>query len=497
MYTEEYEDEPRRHGSRIGRLLIILSGARPEILDRYPSERIKFQSLGWAILITATMATVSMWFALYSAMGINPFAAFPIGIIWGFIIMGIDRWLVVSMPVDGKRKFAVAAPRLLLGLLLGSIISTPIVLRVFESEINTRVAIIKNQNEINFLNSQQHSSIQGRINKWQATVTNLEQVITSHGARPLNPLSDPIIQGLTTQLTSERKIAATDYHAWQCQLYGGCGAPKGPGPLAAASERRYRADEAQIGTLTREIQARQQTLQATDVNSQATRLAQAKSALPTAQVQLKSAQAEEDALLGNFQSNNSATNGLLIRLQALDQLSAGDSTLQVTRILLFLLFLVIELLPVTVKLMQTSGNYERIVRRVSARELRQAEWDLRGGPGGPGGSSSLADDDGLRPSAADAGYGPDRGRRPRARRRDPLDEDLTRLFEQRTRVESMPGWASSARTDEYATRPDDSTGPHPYSDRIREATDTRSQNGTDGRRGGNERRFGDYGDEDL
>ncbi len=495
LYVEEFDEAPRRVGSRAGRFLIVLSGARPEILDRYPSERIRFQSLGWAILITATMATVSMWFALYSAMGINPFAAFPIAVIWGLIIMGIDRWLVVSMPVDGKRKLAVAAPRLLLGLLLGSIISTPIVLRIFESEINNQISIIKDQNEVRFLDSQQHSAIQARINTWQGTVNNLQQVITSNGARPLNPNSDPIIQGLNTQLGKERSIAATDYKAWQCQLYGGCGAPKGSGPLALASQKRYDSDEAQISQLTTEIQQRQQALQASDVNSQAARLQQAKSALPNAQAQLKAAQDEENSLLGNFQSTNSATNGLLIRLQALDQLAAGDSTVQMARFLLFLLFLVIELLPVTVKLMQPAGNYERITRRMSSRELRQAEWDLRGGPGA---AESVRDDDLLRPSAADAGFGRGRprgwGRRPR---RDPLDEDLTRLFEQRTQAESVPGWESPAQGQERATRPDDTTGPHPFSDRIRSMTDTRAQGGPDARPGGSERRYGDYGDDDL
>jgi hypothetical protein len=228
------------------------------------------------------------------------------------------------------------------------------------------------------------------------------------------------------------------------------------------------------------------------VNSEAVRLQQAKSALPNAQAQLQAAQNEENALLGNFQSTNSATNGLLIRLQALDQLSTGDSTVQMARLLLFLLFLVIELLPVTVKLMQPAGNYERIVRRMSMREMSQAEWDLRGGPGGAG---SLHDDDLLRPTTADADWG---GARARARRtRDPLDEDLTRLFEQRTRVESMPGWASSAQTNEYATPPDDATGPHPFSDRIRGMTDNRAQNGPDDRQGGNERRYVDYREDDL
>jgi hypothetical protein len=53
----------------MGKYLLALSGARSDILDQCDTERLKFQSLGWAILITSVMATVSMWFALNSAIG--------------------------------------------------------------------------------------------------------------------------------------------------------------------------------------------------------------------------------------------------------------------------------------------------------------------------------------------------------------------------------------------------------------------------------------------
>ena len=260
-----------------------------------------------------------------------------------------------------------ALPRVALALLLGVVISTPIVLRIFQSEIKTQISIIKDNNEVNFLNSQQHSAIQARINTWQPIVTNLQGVITSNGAKPLNPDSDPVVQGLTIQLTNEQSVAATDYEAWQCQLYGGCGAPKGSGPLAAASEKRYDADETQIASLTTQIQEREQALQAASATSQAARLGQAKSALPNAQAQLKAAQTEEDALLSNFQSANGATNGLLIRLQALDQLTAGSGDLQAARWALFLLFAMFELLPVLTKIFQSIGeptSYERGLTKV-------------------------------------------------------------------------------------------------------------------------------------
>ena len=61
------------------------------------------------------------------------------------------------------------------------------------------------------------------------------------------------------------------------------------------------------------------------------------------------------------------------------------------RWLLFLLFLVIEILPVSVKLMQQPGLYEQILQTADQHQLRRAKWILRSSvgatppPGGPGG----------------------------------------------------------------------------------------------------------------
>lgn len=487
--TVELEEPPLPRRRGVGEFLITLSGARPEILARCPTERIKFQSLGWAILITCVMATVSMWFALSSAMGINAVAALPVAALWGLVIMGIDRWLVTSMPIEGKRKLFVALPRLVMALLLGSLISTPIVLRIFESEINNQISIMKDQSEANFLNSQQHSSIQAQITQWQNTVNSLEQVIDSRGAKPLNPASDPDVQGLTAQLNTARANAKADYQTWQCQLYGGkgCTAPKGNGVLAQASEKQYKQDVAQVNMLTQEIQDREKQMQASDTSSQASRLQQAQQALPGAQAKLKSMQDEEDQLLGGFQNTNNAADGILMRLKALDQLAAGSSTLQMARLLLFLLFLVIEVLPVTVKLLQQPGNYEKVLKKVTRKELSQAEWELRGGPGS---ASAFDDEDSLRPMTADAGRG---ARRPRPSRRS-VDDELKDLFAQRTQAQPRPGWKDAALADEYQQPAPGSTGPQRMHGLLSKMRDIQKAPGADGRPEGIERL---YGDDDL
>jgi hypothetical protein len=415
--------------SKPGQFLITLSGARPDILALVPGEKIRFQSLGWVIMITSGMAVVSMWFALTSALGVRAIAALPLALLWGLVIMGIDRWLVNSLPSHGQRRVLMATPRLVLAILLGGLISTPLTLRVFESEINNQISVIQQNNEASFLSSQQQSSVQGQVTKWQNTVNNLEKVINTQGGSPLNPGSDSVVLALTAQLKSERSTATQDYDAWQCQLYGGsgCSAPKGDGQLAQASEQRYDADEGQIGVLASEISAREKTLADNSAAAQQTRLQQANEALPNAKAQLASAQAEETSLLNNFQQTNKSTNGLLIRLQALDQLTDKGGSLALVRWLLFLLFLVIEVLPVMVKLLQQPGPYEEIVEAVDRQQVRRAKWIARssGGPAPagvePGGAADPADY-GLQPSPRDLGFA--------ARRFEPdlTKADLMRLF---------------------------------------------------------------------
>jgi hypothetical protein len=352
-----------------------LAGAREEILAQCPSERVKFESLGWSLLITCGMAVVSMWFALSSAMGVNGvIAVFP-ALLWGLVILGIDRWLITSMPRDGKRKLLVAAPRLLMAVLLGTLISTPFVLRIFQAEINAQIAVIKQQRYSDFIAAQQKSNVGTQVSYWTRQVSSLQKVVDSGGAQPLNPDADPRVQALTKQRGQELSLQGQYYKQWQCQLYGvyqGVKCPKGNGPLAKASENSYNQAKAQVAQLTSDLRKRENQLAANDAASQRTRYDQAKAALPAAQTQLQIAQAREDALRTSFNAQNDALNGILIRLQALSQLSKGDFTVTAARFLVFLLFLVVEILPVTVKLFQPRGPYDEIFEKMQKVELKDA-----------------------------------------------------------------------------------------------------------------------------
>jgi hypothetical protein len=202
---------------------------------------------------------------------------------------------------------------------------------------------------------------------------------------------------------------------------------------------------------------------ATDAASEHTRYQQAVSALPAAQKQLNAATTQEDTLRNNFYAQNNATNGLLIRLQALGQLSGQSFTLNAARLLLFLLFLVIECLPVTVKLMQQPGIYEQILAERNDLDLKKAKKALR--------------DERYATSMPSPGAAGDVGGRHGTR-----EEVLDEIWRRRTRVQDMPSWSEEPDED---SRLDEA---------IRGMRDLRAPADTDGRRGGIELR---YGDDDL
>jgi hypothetical protein len=363
-------------------LLISLSGARPEILDKCPTERGKFEGIGGAVLITSGLAMISMWFALSTAVGVNPVLAVVPAVLWGLAILTLDRWLVTSMPADGARRWRFALPRVAMALLLGFVVSTPLVLQIFHTEIDAQITEIKQNRADDFLRTQQNGALGKQITSLRAQVAAQQKVIDSGGDVALDPATDPRVKSLTAERDKAQQDASARYKEWQCQLYGGPNCPrKGDGPLAQASKRAYDTAQATVNDLNDQIDQRKRQLSASDDASKRFRVEQAREALPKLQQQLDTAQRRQADLQRAFDAENKADGGLLIRLQALNEASGQDFTLNSARFLLFLLFLLIECLPVTVKLMQKPGNYERILAIAARREYRDARDSLNPVPG--------------------------------------------------------------------------------------------------------------------
>src|SRR5688500_2810857 len=130
---------------RIGDGLAGLAGARSDILELAPGARSKFVALGGVLLSTGALAVLSMTFAVHMALGVWWPLAMLIGLGWGFVVVNLDRMLLVGMAHDSslKRNLVLAVPRVGLALVLGVVIATPLTMQVFSKEIDTEIVVMQ------------------------------------------------------------------------------------------------------------------------------------------------------------------------------------------------------------------------------------------------------------------------------------------------------------------------------------------------------------------
>jgi hypothetical protein len=219
-----------------------LSGADNEVLAAFPGDRAKFTALGAVMTATAVLASVSMWFFLHMALRVNGVVAVPFGLLWGVGIVSIDRMLVVSMRGHGWGTVLLqGTPRLLLALLLGFVISTPVTLRIFSPEINNQIKVIQQNNSAAFA---------ARVNEGVAQQSaKLEQSTTGSGKllslqQDVTSAQQALAQD-EQQEKQDKQEQTADYNAWHCEIYGGLTCTQtqfGNGPAAKLDEARYNAD---------------------------------------------------------------------------------------------------------------------------------------------------------------------------------------------------------------------------------------------------------------
>jgi len=130
---------PARWG--LSRVLRLATGVREDILAFVPGERAQYTSMGGVVVGTAIMAMLSMAAALYWVFG--GFELFiPLAVpVWGLFIISLDRWLMSSTSMGQVgRAWRKLLPRLGLSIALGVILAEPLLLGVYNTAINERVA---------------------------------------------------------------------------------------------------------------------------------------------------------------------------------------------------------------------------------------------------------------------------------------------------------------------------------------------------------------------
>lgn len=124
-------------------ILIALGGTNKKILEGCPdSEKSKHIAYGILLLIPAFMGGVAMFFVA-ETLGIVGYAKCFMSLIWGLIVLAIDRALLITyhkkMEFKWKKDGLFILIRIILALFIGILISHPLVLKLFEQSVNEKL----------------------------------------------------------------------------------------------------------------------------------------------------------------------------------------------------------------------------------------------------------------------------------------------------------------------------------------------------------------------
>ena len=314
----------------INEFLWICSGVNRKILRQCPTDYAKYAGIGGTIFFTAVMASLSGGYALYKVFAneINSetdmtavLLASVFGIIWGLMIFNLDRFMVNTMYSDGthriiKEEWKGAAPRLVLAVFIGIVISTPIELRIFKDKIQAQLIIDQG----------------AETQKMDSTHKNLfGQIKDKEDAKASN----------NKRLDDKRDELAKEEGRLYGETVGDLGTGKrGYGPAAKQLQLNVDRLKGEVERLEKEVEKA--------------------NALLDKQLEPLYNQA------GNYSSDRNkaekSMKGFAAELKSLNAITSNDPALLIARILIMFLFIAIEVIPTLFKLMMIDGSYDAILK---------------------------------------------------------------------------------------------------------------------------------------
>lgn len=405
----------------LSRFFIKCSGANNKILKEVPpdyleTEQTKFEGIGGAIFFTSFLAFISCSFALSTIVKdihignwIIPslIISLSFGFVWALMIFNLDRYIVSSMRKKGNLKGEIihAIPRILIALLFATVISKPLELEIFRTEIEAQLPNSANEQTLFLKNKIDSLSIYQqklksendtlRENPYKsAFVQNAEDdlnLVSSEYdslAKILNPKINQLSKnisdlqgqfkdanGLITEYNREirnieNKIKEFPYHIDNPQRKieitqlerkrypQRLRVNRLPEEIKSLKEERkgYKDElkkiEDEIGLKSNELSAQKSDIEVL-VKAQ---IEKNKITIEEVETEIKSTAKERQKLKAMF-------TGLLARLKALEDLKGkkGNFVIYLASTLVFLIFLAIETAPIFVKLISNQTLYDQIL----------------------------------------------------------------------------------------------------------------------------------------
>ena len=298
--------EVNRNINAITRFLISCSGASYDILKQCPRfEIVKYSSIGMAILSTALLAFLSSFYA-FSILFDSLIVIIPLSVFWALIIFNLDRFMVSTMRSynNWNKELVKAVPRIIIGILISVIISVPIELQIFKTEVG------------NIINSDNEKKISDLD---QLFVRQIDAVVVERNK------TEEVFNGL---LTLREKY----YEEYKCECDGTCGT--GIVGRGSECERKKEKYEMFLAEIELEKVKRDATI---------------------ARLNLTEADLRQELFSKKEVMRSGFSFGLADQIKALNEVNKFASWFIVA------IFLMIELAPIITKLLSSTGTYENMI----------------------------------------------------------------------------------------------------------------------------------------
>lgn len=403
--NQNYNEE--RKSSIIQNFLWTCSGVDKEILKQCPTEWNKYAGIGATILFTGVLASLSGGYALYTIfrngdiVQIDSSALIPailFGILWGFIIFNLDRFIVSTFKKSESDSWHVrlgkdllhALPRIILAVIIAIVISKPIEIKIFESRLAEQIKknemLSKKSNASEFDNIYGVSDKEKRVSDIEASITKLHTELNTDPQNVKDLINKDLeqaksalsrIKGINNSKIEKHRTIISSIKDNQ-NNYRPVRDASGnviENKLTKEANDKIAIENRAIGTLNKEIRDKQAEVDR--INKQIDEARKKHEKETQQKIDIKKtektneetilkesrAKAEEDTKKANITSERAFTNNFITQIEALGDLTKSDKTMWWTSLMITLLFLTIELAPILTKLIINRGPYDEILDR--------------------------------------------------------------------------------------------------------------------------------------
>jgi hypothetical protein len=351
----------------ISEFLLTVAGANRDVLRSAPKERGKQVAMGAVLVSTAGLAAVSASYALFLALHLPWPIAVVGGVVWGLVILNLDRWLVVSSPRLKSKlgTLAMALPRVVLAVLIGAVVSTPLTLAVFSAEIGTEVREMAAEQEDAFTRQLDGDSRYEQLPALKEQIALLQADIAD-GVTPADVAEDSEVTNLQRRFADadERYQAAEVAFNQEIDGTGGTG-DRGFGP--ATDARRADRDRLRVerDALAQELDTLKAQVNAKLLDEEAQNTVNQKADLEKLQGLVADTEQKRASDISKHEEAVGTSDGILARLTALDRIQEDNPSLATAHWMLFAFMTALECLPILFKTMLALAPpslYERLLK---------------------------------------------------------------------------------------------------------------------------------------